>query len=139
MHLYTDNQATFEVRRDKDLLKPAKVNTFIVCIKNQFLIGHFSNSFFLSNANKIEMNFCLYMCILMGNSFLLLQRFWGKNAKIDFFKKKNGFESSFYKIDDWVVTNWSVRLEKHQTLEILLVVFLRILKNVAFFKIFREF
>ena len=41
------------------------------------------------------------MCILMGkrlavflNSFLLLQNFGVKNAKIDFFKEKNGFESN---------------------------------------------
>ena len=33
------------------------------------------------------------------NSFLLLHTFWGQNAKIDFFEEKNGFESSFYKID----------------------------------------
>ena len=78
------------------------------------------------------------MCILMGkrlaaflNSFLLLQVFGVTNAKIDFFKK-NGFESSF--------TNWSVRFEKHKTLEILLLVdFLRIFKNVAFSKIFEIF
>ena len=47
---------------------------------------------FWPNAYKIEMIFCLYMCILMGkrlavflNSFLLLQSFLVKNAKIDFF------------------------------------------------------
>ena len=34
----------------------------------------------------------------------------------------NGFESSFYKIDVEVVTNWFVRLEKHQIFEILLMV-----------------
>ena len=38
------------------------------------------------------------------------------------FLRKNGFESSFYKIDVKVVTKWSVRLEKHQTIEILLMV-----------------
>ena len=54
------------------------------------------------------------------HSFLLLQRFWVKMQKIDFYKEKNGFESSFYKIDVYVVTNWSLRLEKHQTIEILL-------------------
>ena len=55
--------------------------------------------------------------------------------------RKICFESSlFYKIDVKVVTNWSVRLEKHQTIEILLMVgFLRILKIVAFFKMFRDF
>ena len=39
-----------------------------------------------------------------------------------------------------MVTNWPVQLEKYQTIEILLMVdFLRIFKNVAFFKIFRDF
>ena len=39
-----------------------------------------------------------------------------------------------------MVTYWSVRLAKHQTIEILLIVdSLRIFKNVAFFKIFRDF
>ena len=52
------------------------------------------------------MMFFLYMCILMGkrlavflNSFLLLQSFRVKNANIDFFIRKHGFESSFYRID----------------------------------------
>ena len=43
------------------------------------------------------------MCILMGkrlavflNSFLLLQSFLVKNAKIDFLEEKNGFENSFF-------------------------------------------
>ena len=39
-----------------------------------------------------------------------------------------------------MITNWSVRLEKHQTIDILLMVdFLRIFKNVAFFKKIRDF
>ena len=66
------------------------------------------------------MIFCLYMCILLGkrlavflNSFLLLQSFCVKNAKIDVFKEKNGFESSLYKIGVYAVTNWSLRLKKH--------------------------
>ena len=43
--------------------------------------------------------------------------------KATFLKEKIVFESSFfYKIDIYVVTNWSVRLEKHQTIEILLMV-----------------
>ena len=62
----------------------------------------------------------------------------GKSAKNDF-KRKNGFESSFYKIDV-VVTNWSVRLEKHETIgSFLMVDFLHIFINVTFFKIFRDF
>ena len=47
------------------------------------------------------------------------------------FCKKNGF----YNIDVYVVTNWSVRLEKHQTIEILLMVdFLLIFKLLHFLK-----
>ena len=42
--------------------------------------------------------------------------------KIGSYKEKNGFEGSFYKIDVNVVTNWSARLQKHQTIEILLMV-----------------
>ena len=50
---------------------------------------------------------------------------------------KNGFGSSFYKIDVKVATNWSVRLEKHQTIEILLMVdFLHIFKMLHFSKFF---
>ena len=56
------------------------------------------------------------------------------------FKKKNGFESSFHKIDVVMVTNWSVRVEKHQTIEILLLVdFLNIFKMLHFFKKIRDF
>ena len=41
----------------------------------------------------------------------------------------------FYKIDVKVVTNWSVRPEKHQTIEILLMVdVLRIFKMLHFSK-----
>ena len=85
--------------------------------------------------------------ILMGkrlavllNSFLLLQSFLGKNAKNQLFLRKNVFESSFYKIDVKMVTSWSVRLEKHQTFEILLSVdFLRIFKMLHFSKMFKIF
>ena len=65
-------------RIDKDILKPSS-----------------DWSLFKLIISEIEMMFCLYMCILMGkrlavflNTFLLLQSFWVKNAKIDFFKKK---------------------------------------------------
>ena len=72
------------------------------------------------------------------NSFLLLQSFfWVKNAKIVFFLGKNGFESCFYKIDVKMITNWSVRLEKHQIIDILLMVdFLRISKMLHLSKFF---
>ena len=55
--------------------------------------------------------------------FSFPSKFFGlKMQKNRFFLRKNGLESSFYKIDVKVVTNWSVRLEKHQTIEILLMV-----------------
>ena len=86
------------------------------------------------------------MCILMGkrlavflNSFLLLQSFWVKNAKKSLFKEKNGFESNFNKIDVQVVTNWSVRLEKHQTIEILLMVDFYAFLKCCIFQIFSRF
>ena len=49
--------------------------------------------------------------------------------------------SAVLKIEVNAVTNLSTRLEKHQTIEILLVVdFLRFfLKNIAFFEIFPDF
>ena len=64
-----------------------------------------------------------------------------KNAKIDFLKKENGFESSFfYKIDNKVVTDWSERFEKHQTLEFVLMVdVLRIFKKICIFQNFPDF
>ena len=64
----------------------------------------------------------------------LFQNFWVKVQKM--ILKEKWFESSFYKIDV-VVTNWSVRLEKHETIGIFLMVdFLRIFINVTFFKIY---
>ena len=54
------------------------------------------------------------------------------------FLRKNGLESSFYKIDVLVVTNWPVRLEKHQTIEFLLMMdFLRIFRMLHFSKKFK--
>ena len=58
-----------------------------------------------------------------------------KNAKIDFFLRKMVLRVVFFinKIDVYVVTNWSVRLEKHQTVEILLMVdFYAFLKMLHF-------
>ena len=54
--------------------------------------------------------------------FSFTSKFFGLKMQKSTFFKRNGFESSFYKIDVSVVTNWSVRLEKHQTIEILLMV-----------------
>ena len=53
-----------------------------------------------------------------------------KMQKSNFYKK-----SRLNKIDVKLVTNWSVLLEKHQTIEMLLMVdFLRIFKMLHFFK-----
>ena len=55
--------------------------------------------------------------------FSFTSKFFGLICKNrPFFLKKNDFESNFYKIDVKVVTNWSVRLEKHQKIEIVLMV-----------------
>ena len=70
-----------------------------------------SNSLF----NKIEMIFLpIYRQTFSGvfEQFSFTSKFLGlKNHNSTFFKK-NGFESSFYKIDILVVTSWSVRHEK---------------------------
>ena len=71
--------------------------------------------------------------------FSFVSKFSGLKMQNSTFLRNNGFERSFYKIDVLVITNWSVRLEKHQTIEILpLVDFLRIF-NFFFFQIFRDF
>ena len=53
--------------------------------------------------------------------FSFTSKFFGLKMQKSYFLRKKGFESSFYKIDVWMVTNWSVQLEKHQTMEILLM------------------
>ena len=106
-------------------------------------------SLFKPNANKIEMMFCLHMCILMGkrlavflNSFLILQSFsLVKNAKIDFFKKKVNFVVVFFlKLAFIWLQNGLSDLKKHQTIEILLMVdFYAFLKCCIFSKFSRFF
>ena len=65
--------------------------------------------------------------------FSFTSKFFELKMQKSFFLGKNGFESSFYKIDVTMVTNWSGRLEKHQTNGILLMVdFLRISKMLHF-------
>ena len=54
--------------------------------------------------------------------FSFTSKIFGLKMQKSTFLRKNGFKSSFYKIDVLMVTNWSVRLEKHQTIEILLLV-----------------
>ena len=60
--------------------------------------------------------------------FYITSKFFGlKMQKSIFFKEKMVLRVVFYKIEVYVVTNWSGLLEKHQTIEILLMVdFLRI-------------
>ena len=72
--------------------------------------------------------------------FSFTSKIFGLKMQKSYFLGKNGFESSFYKIDVYMVTNWSVRLEKHQTIEILLMVeFLSISKMLHFSNFFRDF
>ena len=73
--------------------------------------------------------------------FSFTSKFFGLiMQKKDFFLRKNGFESSFYNIDVKMVTNWSIRLKKHQTIEILLMGdFLRIFKMLHFSFFFSRF
>ena len=69
--------------------------------------------------------------ISVFEQFSFTSKFFGLKMQNSSFCKKNGF----YNIDVYVVTNWSVRLEKHQTIEILLMVdFLLIFKLLHFFK-----
>ena len=69
---------------------------------NQVLMGHFSNSLFLTKRKKNEMIFCLNMCILMGkklamfwNSFLSKVQSFGVKMQKSTFLRENGFASSF--------------------------------------------
>ena len=83
------------------------------------------------------------LAVILNCFFFTSKFFWVKMQKSTFFKKKKMFLRVvvffffffffFYKIDVYVVTNWSVRLEKHQLIEILLMVdFLRIFKILKF-------
>ena len=93
------------------------------------------------------MNLCLNMCISIGKSLVVfrgscfsLHSFKVKNAKIDFFGEKKYFECIFDRFEVQVVTVWSSRLEKHQTLAFLLMVeFLRIFKITHFLRFLKDF
>ena len=69
------------------------------------------------------------MCIVIDfklsgvlEEFSITSRFPGlKNAKINFLKKNKVFECDYYQIQVQVIANLPSRLEKHQTLEILLM------------------
>ena len=85
--------------------------------KIKFKLDSFQTHYFWSNAKKVEMIFCLYMCSLMGkrlamilNSLLSLQSVLGKKCKKSTFLRENVFESSFIKLTfRWLQTglsNW---------------------------------
>ena len=72
--------------------------------------------------------------------FSFTSKFFGLKMQKSTSLKKKCFGEKFYKIDVQVVTNWPVRLEKHQTIEIVLMVeFLRVFKMLHFSKIFEIF
>ena len=107
--------------------------------------GHFYGQFFIKT---VRGPFCLYKYVRFNGQtfssvfeqFSFTSKFLGLKMQKSTFFKKNGFESSFYKIDVKVVTKLSVRLEKHQTIEILLMVdFLRIFKMFHFSNFFEIF
>ena len=74
------------------------------------------------------MNFCPSICIVMNlslavfwKSFLSLHDFLVQKCKNQIFEENNRFEFSFYQIQVQVIANLPSRLEKHQTLDILLM------------------
>ena len=96
--------------------------------KTKFLLVTIQTHNFWPNANKIEIIFCLYMCIWMGETlssvsehFFYFKVFWVKNAKIDFLKKISVFSAVFIEIQVQVIATCLVNLKKHKTLDILLM------------------
>ena len=59
--------------------------------------------------------------MVLWKSFLSLQNFWLKNAKIIFLKKIGVLMQFFFQIEVQVILNPSSRLEKHQTPEFLVI------------------
>ena len=58
---------------------------------------------------------------MFGRVFYHFMIFGFKNVKINFFKENKRFECSFNRIQVQVITNLPSQLEKHQTLDILLM------------------
>ena len=73
--------------------------------------------------------------------FSITLRFWGsKNCKNQLFEENKRFECRFYRIQVQVIANLLSRLEKHQTLDILLVTdFFMNFKKLIIFRILRNF
>ena len=68
------------------------------------------------------------MCIVMHlslavfwKSFLSLHDLWVQKCKNQLFEENKHFECSLYRIKVQVIANLPSRLEKHQTLDILLI------------------
>ena len=53
--------------------------------------------------------------------FSFTSQFWVRKCKNQLFEENKGFECSFYQIQVQVIANLPSRLEKHQTLDILLM------------------
>ena len=53
--------------------------------------------------------------------FSITSRFWVQKCKSQLFEENKRFECSFYQIQVQVIANLPSRLEKHQTLDILLM------------------
>ena len=60
--------------------------------------------------------------------------FFGLKMQKSAFLKKNGFECSCYQINEQLVINWSSRLNKHETLEILIKIDYKISNFSRFLK-----
>ena len=58
-------------------------------------------------------------CVL--EEFSITSRFWGSKMQNQIFEENTRFECIFYQIQVQVIANLSGRLEKHQTLDILLM------------------
>ena len=79
------------------------------------------------------------LAVFLNSKFFYFKVFWVKNAKSYFFLEKMVLRVVFDKIDVKMVTNWSVRLEKHQTIEILLMVDIYAFLKCCIFQNFSRF
>ena len=53
--------------------------------------------------------------------FSITSRFLGSKMQNQFFEENKRFECSFYRIQVQLIANLPIRLEKHQTLDVLLM------------------
>ena len=103
--------------------------------------------FFCSIANKIEMNLCLNMCILMGKSLVVFRDscfhssvFSLKMQNIDCFLRKMILSAFLIDLKCRWLQSGLADLEKQQTLAFLLMVdFLRIFEITHFLRFLKDF